>query len=169
MLITTLGYLEQNGAYLMLHRTKKKNDINHDKWIGIGGKLENGETILACMQRECLEETGLVWDNPQLKGIIAFNYQKDDSSEWFYEQMFLYTGGTFFGEMKNCREGHLEWVPAEKISSLPLWKGDLIFLHLMQENVPLFYLELNYIGDTLTKAVLNNEILDLEDPATYGL
>ena len=92
---TTLGYMEKDGCWLMLHRTKKEHDISHDKWLGIGGKMEDGETVLECMQRETLEETGLVWKDPRLKGIITFNVQKQENCPVYSELMLLFSGGTF--------------------------------------------------------------------------
>lgn len=162
MICTTLGYLEKDGKWLMLHRISKKNDISKDKWIGIGGKVEEGESPLACMIRECREETGLTWKDPQLKGIITFNYRKEASDPLFCEQMFLFSGGTFSGKMKDCDEGHLEWVDMDSVSSLPLWKGDLIFFSLLKENSPLFFLELNYTGDRLLSAFLDGKPVNLE-------
>ena len=102
MLNTTLGYIEKNGKYLMLHRTKKKNDINHDKWIGIGGKMECGETVLSCMQRECKEETGYDWHDPKLRAIITFNFQKEEDDPLFSELMSLFTGHEI--GRASCRE-----------------------------------------------------------------
>ena len=69
---TTVCYIEQNGKYLMLHRIKKENDANRDKWIGIGGKLEEGESPFDCMRREVLEECGLTLIAPRYRGIITF-------------------------------------------------------------------------------------------------
>lgn len=163
MLVTTLGYLSRGHQVLMLHRTKKKNDINQDKWIGIGGKLEEGETLLACMQRECLEETGLVWNDPELKGIITFNFRKQENDPLFSELMFLYCGGHFEGSLKECNEGELVWLDWSKLDSLNLWKGDRIFLYYMQEADELFYMELNYLGDTLISATFNEKPVDLAD------
>lgn len=164
MLVTTLGYIAKDNQVLMLHRVRKKNDINQDKWIGVGGKLENGETVLGCMQRECLEETGLTWHDPKLKGIITFNFRKHKEDPLFSELMFLYCGGHWSGEMKDCDEGELVWVDHEKIPSLNLWTGDRIFMYYMNQDIPLFYMELNYLGDTLISATFNEEPVDPQDP-----
>lgn len=164
MLVTTLGYLAKDNQVLMLHRVRKKNDINQDKWIGVGGKLENNETVLGCMQRECKEETGLTWHDPKLKGIITFNFRKYPHDPVFSELMFLYCGGHWSGEMKECDEGELVWVDHEKIPSLNLWTGDRIFMYYMAQDIPLFYMELNYLGDTLISATFNEEPVDLQDP-----
>lgn len=161
MIVTTLGYLEHDNCYLMLHRVKKKNDINHEKWIGIGGKMEEGETVLECMKRECREETGLEWHDPTLRALITFNFRPSVQDPLFSELMCLYSGSQFSGTLRECAEGDLEWVPVDQISKLPLWKGDLIFLDLLRSNHPLFYLELNYIGDTLTSALLDGAPIDL--------
>ena len=123
---TTLGYIERDGAYLMLHRVKKENDLNHDKWVGIGGKFEDGESPEECMCREALEETGLTLHAPRLRGIVTFV-----SNEWDNEYMFLYTCTDFSGELIECNEGDLEWVPMERVPDLPIWQGDKIFLDLL--------------------------------------
>ncbi|WP_289184170.1 8-oxo-dGTP diphosphatase [uncultured Dubosiella sp.] len=161
MVNTTLGYIEHDGKYLMIHRIKKKNDINKDKWIGIGGKMEPGETVLDCMKRECKEETGLDWHDPTLRAIITFNFQKDETDSLFSELMFLYTGKEFSGELIECDEGELVWIEKDKIKDLPLWTGDLIFLDLMQQDIPLFYLRLDYIGDRLVLAELDGKKLEI--------
>ncbi|WP_305151252.1 8-oxo-dGTP diphosphatase [uncultured Dubosiella sp.] len=161
MVNTTLGYIEHDGKYLMIHRIKKKNDINKDKWIGIGGKMEPGETVLDCMKRECKEETGLEWHDPTLRAIITFNFQKDETDNLFSELMFLYTGKEFSGELIECDEGELVWIEKDKIKDLPLWTGDLIFLDLMRQDIPLFYLRLDYIGDRLVLAELDGKKLEI--------
>lgn len=150
----TLCYIEQEDAYLMLHRVKKENDLNHDKWIGIGGKFEDGESPEECMCREALEETGLTLLNPILRGIVTFV-----SNEWDTEYMFLYTCTEFEGSLSECDEGVLEWVAKDKICELPIWEGDQIFFRLLRENAPFFSLKLQYEGDDLISAVLNGEIL----------
>ena len=149
---TTLGYIEREDAYLMLHRVKKKNDLNHDKWVGIGGKFEDGESPEECMCREALEETGLTLHDPTLRGIVTFV-----SNEWDNEYMFLYTCTHFSGELTECKEGNLEWVSKDKVCQLPIWEGDKIFLKLLEDNAPFFSLKLVYEGDKLTEAVLNGE------------
>lgn len=150
LLQTTLCYLEQDGCYLMLHRIKKKKDVNHDKWIGVGGKFEPGETALACALREVREETGLTMQNPQYRGIVDFY-----CAPWPAERMHLYTCSRFTGTMTDCNEGTLEWVPKESVQNLPIWPGDKLFFRLLAEEAPFFHLELTYNGDTLTRAVLN--------------
>ncbi len=149
MLNTTLGYIEKDGCWLMMHRIRKKNDINQDKWIGIGGKFEPGETALECMKRECMEETGLYWKDPLLRGVVTFNFRKDEKSELFSEQMFLFSGSEFEGELKDCDEGELEWVPIEVVFSLPLWEGDFLFLRQIEKPCDFFFLKLEYLGDRL--------------------
>lgn len=150
----TLCYIEQEDAYLMLHRVKKENDLNHDKWIGIGGKFEDGESPEDCMCREALEETGLTLLNPTLRGIVTFV-----SNEWDTEYMFLYTCTEFEGTLGECDEGVLEWVAKDKVCDLPIWEGDKIFFRLLRENAPFFSLKLQYNGSDLVSAVLNGEIL----------
>ena len=152
MINTTLCYLEQNGSYLMLHRIKKENDINRDKWIGIGGKFEDKESPEDCVSREVLEETGLTLDSLSYRGIITFVSDKYET-EW----MHLFTSKHFHGTLKECDEGKLEWVKIENVRKLPLWEGDHIFLQLLQRDLPFFSLKLCYQGDALQEAILNGE------------
>lgn len=156
LLQTTLCYLEQDGCYLMLHRIKKKKDVNHDKWIGVGGKFEPGETALACALREVQEETGLTMQNPQYRGIVDFY-----CAPWPAERMHLYTCTEFTGTMTDCNEGSLEWVPKETVQDLPIWPGDKLFFRLLAEDAPFFHLELTYDGDTLTRALLDGQEVTL--------
>ena len=73
MKLTTLCYIEnERDEYLMLHRTKKENDLNHDKWIGVGGKFEGNETPEECLLREVYEETGLTLTGFRFRGIVTF-------------------------------------------------------------------------------------------------
>ena len=156
LLQTTLCYLEQDGCYLMLHRIKKKKDVNHDKWIGVGGKFEPGETDLACALREVQEETGLTMQNPQYRGIVDFY-----CAPWPAERMHLYTCTEFTGTMTDCNEGTLDWVPKEAVQNLPIWPGDKLFFKLLAEDAPFFHLELTYDGDTLTRALLDGQEVTL--------
>lgn len=142
----------------MLHRVKKVNDVNKDKWIGIGGHCEEGESPEDCVARETVEETGLVLNNPRYCGIITF---VSDSCEGEY--MHLFHAEDFVGELKDCDEGVLEWVPVTELDKLNLWEGDRIFISLMQKKVPFFSLKLVYKGSHLSDAVLNGKELDLQD------
>lgn len=144
MILTTLCYIEKDDKYLMLHRTKKENDLNHEKWIGVGGKLEVGESPEECLLREVKEETGLTLLSYELRGIITFV-----SDEWGTEYMFLYTADKFNGELIQCSEGELVWVDKSAIVSLNLWEGDKIFFKLLEEESRLFSLKLVYEGDEL--------------------
>ena len=157
MILSTLCYLQQEGQYLMLHRVKKKNDMNQDKWIGIGGKLEAGESPEECLLREAREETGLTLTDYAFRGVVTFV-----SDQWGTEYMFLYTASGFSGTMKDCDEGNLEWVPFDKIPTLPLWQGDHIFLRLLRQDAPFFSLKLEYQGDTLVRAALDGKDLPCE-------
>ena len=153
---TTLCYLERDGEWLMLHRTKKKNDVNHDKWIGVGGKFEPGESPEECLVREVREETGLTLTRWRYRGIITFVL--DGAAEY----MHLFTADGWTGQMirgQDCAEGVLEWVPKEKVPALPLWEGDKIFFRLLAEERPFFSLKLCYEGDTLTYAALDGEAI----------
>ncbi len=151
MKMTTLCYLEKDEKYLMLHRTKKANDENHDKWIGVGGKFEDGESPEDCMKREILEETGLEVKEFAYRGIVTFV-----SDRYPCEYMHLFTVTDWTGAEKECDEGELAWIEKERLLSLPMWEGDRIFLELIAKaETPFFSLKLTYLGDELTGAVLN--------------
>ena len=149
---TTLCYLERGDEYLMLHRTKKKNDENHDKWIGVGGKFEAGESPEDCMRREILEETGLTVTDYRYRGIVTFV-----SDIYETEYMHLFTVTDWTGEARECDEGELAWIKKQKLFDLTLWQGDRIFLKLLQEDAPFFSLKLTYQGDDLVEAVLDGK------------
>jgi len=150
--MTSLCYLEQNGRYLMLHRTKKVNDENRDKWIGVGGKFESGESPEDCMRREVLEETGLTVTEFCYRGIVTFV-----SDEWGCEYMHLFTATAWSGKQKECDEGVLEWIDKKELYRLTLWEGDRIFLRLLDTNEPFFSLKLCYAGERLVSAELNGK------------
>ena len=152
---TTLCYIERDGQYLMLHRTKKKNDANHDKWIGIGGGIEPGETAEQCLLREAKEETGLTLTEYRCRAVIDFV-----SDRWEDEIMHLFTATGFEGEIIDCDEGVLEWIAIDDLLSLPQWEGDRIFLNLLRQDAPFFRLRLEYRGEELVRAVLNGKELE---------
>ena len=154
MLNTTLCYIEHDGSYLMLHRTVKENDLNHDKWIGIGGKFQDKESPEECILREAKEETGLELNSIRYCGIVTFV-----SDKWETEYMHLFHCDDFSGEIKDCDEGELCWVKIPEVFNLTLWEGDKIFLRLIEKKTDFFSLKLEYEGDTLKKAVLNGEKL----------
>ena len=149
---TTLCHIEKDGKYLMLHRIKKENDLNHDKWVGIGGKFEDKESPEECNFRETLEETGLTLKSYKYCGIVTFV-----SDIWETEYMHIFYSDDFVGELKSCDEGELCWVDIKEIYNLPIWEGDKIFLRLIEEKSPFFSLKLEYQSDTLINAVLNGE------------
>ena len=158
MINTTLCYLERGDSYLMLHRIKKKNDLNHDKWIGVGGKFEDRESPEDCVLRETLEETGLTLTDYRYRGLITF---VNTCCPTEYMHLFTATGWT--GTPIVCDEGELAWIKKTELLQLPMWEGDKIFLRLLEENTPFFSLKLEYDGDTLTAAVLNGVPLELGD------
>ena len=149
---TSLCYIERGGKYLMLHRVKKTVDENKDKWIGIGGKFEEGESPEDCVIREVSEETGLTLNSWRYRGIVTFV-----SDEWGTEYMHLFTSDDFSGKTRECDEGVLEWIEKECLLSLPIWEGDKIFLRLLDTDEPFFSLKLCYQGDSLIQAVLNGK------------
>ena len=147
---TTLCYLEQDGQYLMLHRVKKSHDVNHGKWIGVGGKFEFQESPEDCLLREVREETGLTLKSWRYRGIVTFVYNDDEA-----EYMHLFTADGWTGTLRDCAEGELRWVPRDEVGKLNLWEGDRIFLSLLTRDEPFFSLKLTYRGDDLVGAVLN--------------
>ncbi len=149
---TTLCYIKKNGKYLLLHRIKKENDLNRDKWIGIGGKFEDKESPEQCNRREVFEETGLTLNSAEYKGIITFV-----SDIWETEYMHLFTSSDFSGTVKSdCDEGVLEWVDEDKLLSFPTWSGDRIFLEKLDSD-EFFSLRLEYRGETLISAIFNDK------------
>lgn len=154
--LTTLCYIEKDNCYLMLHRVKKQQDINKDKWIGIGGHFEGKESPEECLLREVKEETGLVLNSYRFRGIITFVTDRYET-----EYMCLYTADEFTGELIECSEGALEWVPKNRLNELNLWEGDYIFLRLLEEKEEFFSLKLCYEGDKLVQAVLDGRALEV--------
>lgn len=154
--LTTLCYIEREDSYLMLHRIKKRNDMNQDKWLGVGGHFEEGESPEECLLREVKEETGLTLQSYRLRGMVTFV-----SSQYPDEYMFLYTAGGYEGTLTDCTEGQLEWVKKEKVPELSLWEGDRIFFELLKDNIPFFSLKLAYKGELLAAASLNGEPMEL--------
>lgn len=149
--LSTLCYIKRDDSILMLHRVKKKNDINKGKWIGVGGHFEHDESPEECLIREVLEETGLKLTSYKFRAIITFIYDKD-----IVEYMHLYTADEFSGDMIECDEGNLSWVPKSKLLDLELWDGDRIFLRLLDERDDFFSLKLIYDkNDNLVEAVLD--------------
>lgn len=156
---STLIYLENpRGEYLMMHRVKKAVDVNKDKWIGVGGKFEEGESPDECALREVREETGLTLTEFQFRGVVTFL-----NEGWDGEYMYLFTAAGWTGEpAADCVEGELEWVPKDKVSDLPIWEGDRIFLRLLAQDAPPFLLTLEYKDDRLIRAVLDGKPLPLD-------
>ena len=157
MINTSLCYITRGNEVLMLHRVKKKNDINHDKWIGIGGKVEAEESPEECLFREVKEETGLILTSWKCRGVITF--LSDQGGEY----MYLFTADAFEGKLKECEEGDLQWVSREFLYNLPMWAGDKIFLDLLWQDAPFFLLTLRYEGDRLVDAVLDGKKLTIEN------
>ena len=157
MICTTLCYVENSrGEYLMLHRIKKEHDINRDKWIGIGGKFESGESPEECVVREAREETGLTLTDYRYRGLITFV-----SDRYETEYMHLFTATGYTGTLRECDEGVLEWIDKNALAALPQWEGDRIFLRLLAEDAPFFSLKLRYEGERLAYAALNGQPLAL--------
>lgn len=154
MRMTTLCYIEKDDCYLMLHRVKKKNDINHGKWIGVGGHFEDRESPEECLLREVFEETGLTLISWKFRGIITFL-----SDGYPTEYMCLYTSDKFTGNLKVCNEGELEWIKKKEIMKLNLWEGDKIFLQYLLNNYPFFSMKLSYTGDELKECIVDGKVI----------
>ncbi len=150
--LTTLCYIEQDNQYLMLHRIKKENDANKDKWIGIGGHFEEGESPEDCLLREVREETNLTLTSYRLRGVISFL-----SDCWDTEYMFLYTADAYEGEIGECNEGKLEWIDKREVYELPIWEGDKIFFRLLETELEFFSLKLRYEGEKLVEAIKDGQ------------
>ena len=149
---STLCYVIRGDQVLMLHRIKKKNDVNKDKWIGIGGKFEAEESPDEYLLRECREETGLLLPSWQCRGVVTFLQEGGEG-----EYMYLFTAEEFEGNLHDCPEGDLQWVSREFLYRLTMWEGDRIFLDLLWQDAPFFLLTLRYRGDVLIQAVLNGQ------------
>ncbi|MBR5922330.1 MAG: 8-oxo-dGTP diphosphatase [Clostridia bacterium] len=159
MLNTTLCHIEKDGKYLMLHRVKKENDLNRDKWVGIGGKFEETESPEQCNAREVFEETGLILNDAKYRCVVTFV-----SDVWESELMHVFTASDYTGQIKECDEGELVWVDIDKVYSLPIWEGDKIFLRLIEnEDLPFFSLRLEYRGEALISAHLNGKEIDFKE------
>ena len=143
---TTLIYIEKDDKYLMLHRNKKENDINKDKWIGVGGHVEVNEKIDECVVREVKEETNLDLISYKLRGEVLFVLNG------YEELMYVYTSKEFQGVIKECNEGTLEWIDKNKVLDLPNWEGDKLILEGLEKEE---YFRL--------KLVYNNDLLILSD------
>lgn len=153
--LSTLCYIEKDGKYLMLHRIKKKNDVNKDKWIGVGGHFEADETPEECVMREVKEETGYTLTSYKYRGLVTFV-----SGNGVTEYMSLFTADGFEGEQIPCNEGTLEWVDKDKVNDLNIWEGDKIFFTLLNQGGPFFSLKLVYDGgDKLVEVALDGKLL----------
>lgn len=154
--LTTLCYIERDHRYLMLHRVRKADDENRDKWIGVGGHFEKGESPEDCLLREVREETGLTLTEYAFRGIVTF--VSDDHEA---EYMHLFTATGFAGKLVDCDEGALEWIDKDALYALPMWAGDRIFLRLIASPHPFFSLKLRYESGALVEAVLDGKKLAL--------
>lgn len=152
MTLTTLCYLIKDNKYLMLYRTKKKQDINAGKYIGVGGHIEEGESPVDCIKREVKEETGLTVNKVDSRGYITFVMGEET------EHAFLFTSDDFSGALtEDCNEGELSWVDIDKVEELNLWEGDKVFLKILKERRDFFVLKLIYDkDDNLLDYVLEN-------------
>ena len=151
---TTLCYIRNGNDYLMLHRVKKENDVNKDKWIGIGGRIEEGETPKDCILREVMEETGLTLKECRYRGIVRFR-----SDQYEAEDMHLFTSDSFEGQLAECDEGVLEWIDCDMLYKLPMWEGDKLFLGLLQTDAKFFDMVLGYKKDKLVSASVNGNVI----------
>ncbi len=155
MIDSTLCYLYRGDEVLMMHRTRKKNDMNRDKWIAVGGRFEDKESPEDCALREVREETGLTMLSWRYRGLVTFV-----NDQYETERMHLFTSHEFEGELTDCDEGELVWLPVSELDALPQWEGDRIFHRLLKEDVPFFSLKLVYSGEKLLSAWLNGRKMD---------
>lgn len=146
MILSTVCYIEKDNKYLMLHRTKKKNDISKDKWLGIGGKFEENESPEECVVREVKEETGLELISYKLRCVVTYV-----STNWETEYMYVFTSNVFKGDLIDCNEGDLQWIEKSKVPMLNTWEGDKIFLEKLQKDDTFFTIKFNYDGNKLLK------------------
>lgn len=154
--LSTLCYIEKDSQYLMLHRVVKKNDVNKDKWIGVGGHFEDGESPEECVLREVKEETGYMLTSYQYRGLVTFVFGDIET-----EYMSLFTADGFEGNPVECNEGILEWVPKKDVYQLNIWEGDKIFFRLLEQEVPFFSLKLVYSSEgVLESAALNGKPIE---------
>lgn len=150
MILSTLCYIEKDNKYLMLHRTKKENDINKDKWLGIGGKFEEGESPEECIIREVKEETGLILKSYKLRCIVTYT-----SNKWETEYIYVFTSNDFTGEQIECDEGDLQWIDKNEVIKLNTWEGDRIFVEKIQKDNTFFTVKFIYDEEKLVKYSLN--------------
>ena len=156
MIDSSLCYLLRGDEVLMMHRTRKENDMNRDKWIAVGGRFEDGESPEGCALREVKEETGLTMTDPCYRGVVTFI-----NDQYETERMHLFTCERWSGEMTDCDEGELVWLPKAELDGLPQWEGDRIFHRLLKEGEPFFELELVYSGEKLLSARRNGNRLHI--------
>lgn len=148
--VTVVCYLEKDDKILMLHRTKKENDVNHGKWIGVGGHVEAGESPEECVIREVREETGYTLENYRYRAILTFCYNEEPAM-----YLFLFTADQFSGEQIECNEGDLQWIPKAELEALELWQGDRIFHRLLESRQDFFSMKMVYQGDQLTECIID--------------
>lgn len=146
MILSTLCYIEKDGKYLMLHRTKKKNDINKNKWLAVGGKFEERESPEECVIREVKEETGLTLKSYKLRCIVTYV-----STNWETEYMYVFTSNDFTGELIECDEGDLKWIDRKNVLDLDTWEGDKIFVEKLQKDDKFFTMKFEYDGEKLIR------------------
>ena len=156
MINSTLCYIERDDEYLVIHRTKKENDLNHDKWIGVGGKFEDKESPEECLLRETKEETGLTLISYKYRGIVTFV-----SDKWETEYMHLFTADMWTGELSECDEGELEWKKKSFVEERSGWEGDRYFLSLLRTDEPFFSMKLEYKAEKLVSVYLNGSAVFL--------
>ncbi len=183
MIDSTLCYIEKDNRYLMLHRVKKTVDPNKGKWIGVGGKREPLETVTECLLREVREETGLSLKAWQPRAIIYFNSDEWEHERMF---LFTAEVGKVLNEtgqkvlelldeteagidaegsgrgsneipLMEGSEGDLAWIPKDEIMGLNLWEGDRIFMQMLADDDPFFFMRLEYHGDELTECHVGGE------------
>ncbi|WP_073508289.1 NUDIX hydrolase [Streptobacillus notomytis] len=144
MKLYTVCYLIRDDKFLMLYRNKKEVDINKGKWVGVGGKIEFGESPHESVKREVKEETGYTLNECILRGMLIFIYNG------ITEYIYVFTSEDFSGEMIECDEGELEYIHKYEILDLNIWEGDEYFLkELIDDKKDFFVYRMEYENDKL--------------------
>lgn len=128
MKLGVLCYIKDRGKTLFLHRNKKQHDEMQNQWIGLGGKIEEGEFPHDAVIREVFEESGLTIV-PEIRAVVGFFNQNNADENWY---AYVFAATQFQGKLlEDTKEGTLQWIEDSQIEQLPLLDGDRILLHLL--------------------------------------
>ncbi len=131
---------------LLVYRNRRSNDQHFGKYNGLGGKMEPGEDIVQCIQREIYEEAGIICEETVLKGTINWTGFGKNGEDWFG---FIFRIDSFSGvPFKENSEGELLWKNIDELDSLSMWEGDKHFLPMVFDDDPkVFHGYMPYEGD----------------------